>query len=109
MPKGIYSRKKRKYLESIIAKVPEEPSSPKSQPVPLSTGTERVRMDFKSLNNDSSHLILMIKTGAADLINICQHMKGREHPQALELERLCSLAQVRFEEAAMWAVKAATL
>lgn len=42
-----------------------------------------------------------IKTLSANLINICEKIKDKD-------PRLASLAQTAYEEAAMWAVKAAT-
>lgn len=61
-------------------------------------GEKRVRTDF---NVSGSDLVSEIKTLSANLINICEKIKDKD-------PRLASLAQTAYEEAAMWAVKAAT-
>ena len=61
-------------------------------------GETRVRVDF---NPSSDDLVDSIKQKTADLINTCEMLKDKD-------PRLASLAQTSFEEAAMWAVKAAT-
>lgn len=61
-------------------------------------GEARVRTDF-NVTNDST--VDLIKQKTAELINICETLKEKDG-------RLASLAQTSFEEAAMWAVKAAT-
>jgi hypothetical protein len=43
----------------------------------------------------------IIKQKSAELINLCEGFKAKD-------PRLASLAQTSYEEAAMWAVKAAT-
>jgi len=43
----------------------------------------------------------VIKQRTAELINLCDHLKHKD-------ARLVALAQTAYEEAAMWAVKAAT-
>lgn len=63
-----------------------------------SLGEQRVRTDF---NVSGSTFVDDIKTRTAELINICETFKQKD-------ARLASLAQTSFEEAAMWAVKAAT-
>jgi hypothetical protein len=70
-------------------------------------GEKRVRTDF---NIAASDLVTIIKQESASLIDICEKLKG--DGQAMvnsEKIRLISLAQTAYEEAAMWAVKAATL
>ena len=67
-------------------------------PVPQSIGEQRVRTSF---NPSSDSVIDQIKQKTADLINLCEQLKSKD-------PRLASLAQTTFEEAAMWAVKAAT-
>lgn len=76
-----------------------------------------VRVDF---NPDKSDTVNQIKQETAALINLCQALRNDETvkpenntPQALqenagEKFRLLALAQTAYEEAAMWAVKAAT-
>lgn len=62
-------------------------------------GELRVRTDF---NVTGSDLVNSIKQKSAELINICEELKAKDG-------RLASLAQTSYEEAAMWAVKAATV
>ena len=63
-------------------------------------GEQRVRTDF---NPSADSAVDQIKQKSAELINLCDDLKisGKDG-------RLVSLAQTAFEEAAMWAVKAAT-
>jgi hypothetical protein len=61
-------------------------------------GEQRVRVSF-NVKNDNLVTELKIKT--AELIDICEALKKQD-------ARLASLAQTSYEEAAMWAVKAAT-
>lgn len=61
-------------------------------------GEVRVRTDF---NVSSSDIVSEIKDKSAELINLCETLKEKDG-------RLASLAQTAYEEAAMWAVKAAT-
>lgn len=61
-------------------------------------GEQRVRTSFNPSEND---LVSQIKQKSAELINICEELKAKDG-------RLASLAQTSYEEAAMWAVKAAT-
>ncbi len=61
-------------------------------------GELRVRVEF---NPDKNDTVSLIKQKSAELINICEELKTKD-------ARLASLAQTAFEEAAMWAVKAAT-
>ncbi len=61
-------------------------------------GELRVGTDF---NVSGSDLVATIKTKSAELINLCEELKSKDG-------RLASLAQTGYEEAAMWAVKAAT-
>ena len=63
-----------------------------------SLGAQRVREDFNPSKND---LVTKIKRYTADLIDICEGLKPLD-------PRLAALAQTAYEEAAMWAVKAAT-
>jgi len=61
-------------------------------------GELRVRTEFNPSKDD---LIDQIKQKSAELINLCEQLKVKDI-------MLASLAQTVFEEAAMWAVKAAT-
>lgn len=66
--------------------------------VTKTVGEQRVRTDF---NVTGSDLVNIIKQKSAELINLCEELKTKDG-------RLASLAQTSYEEAAMWAVKAAT-
>lgn len=61
-------------------------------------GEARVRTTF---NPSQTDLVAQIKQKSAELINLCEELKSKDG-------RLASLAQTAYEEAAMWAVKAAT-
>ena len=63
-------------------------------------GEHRVRTSFIT-KGDQHDIVLEIKQKAARLIDLCEALKEKD-------PRLASLAQTSFEEAAMWAVKAAT-
>lgn len=63
-----------------------------------SIGESRVRTTF---NPSADGTVDQIKQKTAELINLCEQLKSKDG-------RLASLAQTSFEEAAMWAVKAAT-
>jgi hypothetical protein len=63
-----------------------------------SLGEKRVRTEF---NVDKNSDVDLIKQKSAELINLCEKLKEKDG-------RLASLAQTAYEEAAMWAVKAAT-
>jgi hypothetical protein len=64
----------------------------------MSIGEDRVRVKFNpSLKGE----VDQIKQLTADLINRCEELKVKD-------PRLAALAQTTYEEAAMWAVKAAT-
>ena len=60
-------------------------------------GEIRVRTSFNP-SNDS--VVDQIKQKTAELINLCEELKGKD-------ARLASIAQTSYEESAMWAVKAA--
>jgi len=67
-------------------------------------GEARVRTDF---NVSGSSLVDEIKQKSAELINLVSTIQdGSEAPK--EAGRLKALAMTSYEEAAMWAVKAAT-
>ena len=63
-----------------------------------SIGAERVRLNF---NPSQDNVVDKIKTLTSNLIDVCEDLKQLD-------PRLASLAQTAYEEAAMWAVKAAT-
>jgi hypothetical protein len=64
----------------------------------MGIGAERVRADFNPSENNA---VDQIKAKTAELIDLCEALKGGD-------DRLVALAQTAYEEAAMWAVKAAT-
>ena len=64
----------------------------------MTIGETRVRTTF-SLSAGS--LVDVIQQRTAELIDLCESLKGKD-------ARLASLAQTAYEEAAMWALKAAT-
>lgn len=61
-------------------------------------GETRVRTDF---NVSGADVVTQIKQKSAELIDLCEGLKAKDG-------RLAWLAQTSYEEAAMWAVKAAT-
>lgn len=64
----------------------------------MSIGEDRVRVEF---NPSASGIVYDIKAKSAQLIDLCETLKSKD-------PRLAALAQTAYEEAAMWAVKAAT-
>jgi hypothetical protein len=70
----------------------------------MTIGEDRVRIKF---NPSDDSLVSLIKQKTAELIDLCQEHKGTGNSP--ELNRLWSLAQTAYEEAAMWSVKAATV
>lgn len=71
-----------------------------------SLGEARVRTDF---NVSGSSLVDSIKQKSAELINLAESLKPNDGSiMNGEKARLIALAQTTYEEAAMWAVKAAT-
>lgn len=64
----------------------------------MTIGQDRVRVAF---NPSSTSIVDEIKALTADLIDLCETLKPLD-------PRLAALAQTAYEEAAMWAVKAAT-
>jgi hypothetical protein len=65
-------------------------------------GELRVRTTFNPSDNST---VAVLKQKSAELINLVEEIPGT----GSEIIRLKSLAQTAYEEAAMWAVKAATL
>lgn len=65
----------------------------------MSLGADRVRLQF---NPNKNSLVDQIKQKTADLIDLCEAELKSKDP------RLAALAQTYYEDAAMWAVKAAT-
>jgi hypothetical protein len=74
----------------------------------MTIGEDRVRMKF---NPSDMPLVSAIKQKSAELIDLCEQSKQPAGSKVLkdgEVNRLWSLAQTHYEDAAMWAVKAAT-
>ena len=67
----------------------------------MSLGQDRVRVSF---NPSGDSAVDQIKQKTADLIDLCEQYKSPFPEQG----RCAALAQTAYEEAAMWAVKAAT-
>jgi len=65
---------------------------------PKSIGEQRVRTEF---NPSADSVVDQIKQKTAELINLCETLKEKDG-------YLAALAQTNYENAAMWAVKAAT-
>lgn len=68
----------------------------------MTIGEERVRIKF---NPSADGLVNQIKQKSAELINLCHEHNS---DKASEEGRLWALAMTHYEDAAMWAVKAAT-
>jgi len=72
----------------------------------MSLGEDRVRVKF---NPSADSLVDQIKQKSAELINLCEESRNNGAvPPSDESNRLWSLAQTHYEDAAMWAVKAVT-
>jgi hypothetical protein len=73
----------------------------------MTIGEDRVRIKFNPSDNS---LISQIKQKSAELIDLCeQHKADMPTTSAMnEAMRCWALAQTHYEDAAMWAVKAAT-
>jgi hypothetical protein len=69
----------------------------------MTIGEQRVRAKF---NPSANTAVEAIKHQTALLIDLCQ--EGKNGTKDSETLRLWALAQTAYEEAAMWAVKAAT-
>lgn len=73
----------------------------------MSLGEDRVRIKFNPADNS---LVSRIKQKSAELIDLCQSMpKPDDEAKKGEFARLVALANTHYEDAAMWAVKAATM
>lgn len=69
----------------------------------MSLGEDRVRIKF---NPSAGSVVSQIKQGSAEMIDLCH--RGADKTDDPEVGRLWSLAMTHYEDAAMWAVKAAT-
>lgn len=67
----------------------------------MTIGEDRVRIEFNPSKDD---VVSLIKMETARLIDMCEGL-DRADP---EVRRLVALAMTHYEDAAMWAVKAAT-
>ena len=65
----------------------------------MTIGEERVRVRF---NPEESGNVQLIKQKTAELIDLCEEFKSLN-------PRIAAIAQTTYEDAAMWAVKAATI
>ncbi len=70
----------------------------------MSLGEDRVRIKF---NPSDKSDVAIIKQKSAELIDLCDQLRSHGSADG-EHQRLWSLAQTHYEDAAMWAVKAAT-
>ena len=70
----------------------------------MTLGETRVRTDFNIAGLDT---VTQIKQKSAELIDLVNQLDSAPNPS--EAGRLKSLAMTSYEEAAMWAVKAATI
>lgn len=69
-------------------------------------GEQRVRVDFNVTGNSK---VDEIKVQTAKLIDACEELKPQDGSMmSSEKARLIALAQTAYEDAGMWAVKAAT-
>jgi hypothetical protein len=71
-------------------------------------GESRVRLETYFNSASVSKLIEEIKRKTADLIDLCYEQYAEGHPESIEAGRLWHLAMTHYENAVMWAVKAAT-
>lgn len=75
----------------------------------MTIGEDRVRIKF---NPSADSMVDQIKQKSAELIDLCDRLPGPDKSAGekaySEFRRLMALAQTHYEDAAMWAVKAAT-
>jgi len=74
----------------------------------MTIGEDRVRVKFNPTDNT---LVSKIKQKTAELIDLCERQQiahGSVDERTPETNRCWALAQTHYEDAAMWAVKAAT-
>jgi hypothetical protein len=74
----------------------------------MTIGEDRVRTTF---NPSRDGMVDQLKQKSAELIDMVETIKLAAQKAGSESEtiRLCALAQTHYEDAAMWAVKAATV
>lgn len=71
----------------------------------MTLGEYRVGISF---NPGASIDVAKIKRAAADFIDLCADIRAQHGPECWEIIRLWDAATEQIEDAAMWAVKAAT-
>ncbi len=71
----------------------------------MTKGEYRVGINFNPSNDD---MVGKIKRMAADMIDLVEAINAHKDGPNTEVMRLKSIAQTHIEDAAMWAVKAAT-
>ena len=75
----------------------------------MTIGEDRVRIKF---NPSDDSVVAQIKQKSAELIDLCEQHKTPSGADVFknssEVNRLWALAQTHYEDAALWAVKAAT-
>lgn len=71
----------------------------------MSLGEARVRTKF---NPSADSTVDQIKQKTAELIDLCHREQQNPRANSSEVTRLWGLAMAEYENAAMWAVKAAT-
>lgn len=71
----------------------------------MSIGEDRVRVKF---NPSANTVVDQIKQKTAELIDLCESLKNSYSGGPDEKNRCLAKAQTEYEDAAMWAVKAAT-
>jgi hypothetical protein len=70
----------------------------------MSIGEDRVRVSFNPSDNS---LVGQLKQKTAELIDLCESYRATATGRIVA-ERCWALAMTHYEDAAMWAVKAAT-
>lgn len=90
-------------LEPPVLRKKKLTNKPNTMSETKTLGEARVRTDF---NISGSSSVDEIKQKSAELINLVDNLPSPPNPS--EVGRLKSLAMTAYEEAAMWAVKAAT-
>lgn len=70
----------------------------------MSLGEDRIRIKF---NPSDKSDVYVIKAKTAELIDLLDRLRNKGSADG-EHQRLWSLAQTHYEDAAMWAVKAVT-
>lgn len=98
--KIVQLKKKLSVLRRVLSEKENQPMN--------AIGEKRVRVKF---NPAQSGVVDEIKQKTAELINICANFRiySPDISKEREVNRLAEIAMTKYEEAAMWAVKAATV